>query len=351
MLNFSPISIDFGSSSIKIAEISGKENQKKAKSLSIEPLPEGLIQNGTIEDAEKVQEILESSLKKNKILKLRRRTTISLASSILMYRRIVVPRGDEENLWQTAFYEAEQNFDYDINDMYVDYVNLESQDTETMSIGIVGAPKESASVYLDIIKKVGLRVGVVEVDSFALINMFKYNYDCPSGLALLVNIGAGSSQLIFVGDGEFLYTRNIPIGGNYYTSKISSDLDLSYEEAELLKINISNGTSEVSENILNITNELNEQLASEIRTTIDYFFQNENTNNSYEAVENYFLSGGGASAYGLEDSLKSSTTKNVEILDPFKNITLSGKTKNLEISQKNCFSIVSGLGLRQLEFK
>ena len=79
--------------------------------------------------------------------------------------------------------------------------------------------------------------------------------------------------------------------------------------------------------------------------------EKENTNNSYEAVENYFLSGGGASAYGLEDSLKSSTTKNVEVLDPFKNMTLSGKTKNLEISQKNCFSIVSGLGLRQLEFK
>ena len=98
-----------------------------------------------------------------------------------MYRRIVIPRSEEENLWQTAFYEAEQNFDLNINDMYVDYVDLESQDNETMSVGIVGASKESAGVYLDIVKKVGLRVGVVEVDSFALINMFKYNYECPSG--------------------------------------------------------------------------------------------------------------------------------------------------------------------------
>ena len=69
------------------------------------------------------------------------------------------------------------------------------------------------------------------------------------------------------------------------------------------------------------------------------------------AVENYFLGGGGSLVYGLEESLKSSTSKSVEVLDPFKNMSLSNKITDLQISQKSCFSIVSGLGLRLLEIK
>jgi cell division protein FtsA len=56
--------------------------------------------------------------------------------------------------------------------------------------------------------------------------------------AILVDVGGGTSDIAVVNDGGVEGTKMFGIGGRSFTRTIASDLDLSYKEAEKLKVNI-----------------------------------------------------------------------------------------------------------------
>lgn len=56
--------------------------------------------------------------------------------------------------------------------------------------------------------------------------------------AILADIGGGTTDIAVVNDGGVEGTRTFGIGGRSFTRTIAADLDLSYEDAEKLKLNI-----------------------------------------------------------------------------------------------------------------
>lgn len=58
--------------------------------------------------------------------------------------------------------------------------------------------------------------------------------------AILADIGGGSTDIAVVNDGGVEGTRMFGIGGRSFTQTIAGDLDLSYQDAEKLKVNITN---------------------------------------------------------------------------------------------------------------
>lgn len=62
--------------------------------------------------------------------------------------------------------------------------------------------------------------------------------------AILADVGGGTTDIAVVNDGGVEGTKMFGIGGRSFTRTIASELDLSYEEAEKLKINIDNETTD-----------------------------------------------------------------------------------------------------------
>jgi len=63
--------------------------------------------------------------------------------------------------------------------------------------------------------------------------------DANSNLtAILVDIGGGSTDIAVVDDGGVEGTKMFGIGGRSFTKTIASELEISYDEAEKLKVNI-----------------------------------------------------------------------------------------------------------------
>lgn len=56
--------------------------------------------------------------------------------------------------------------------------------------------------------------------------------------AILADIGGGTTDIAVVNDGGVEGTRMFGIGGRSYTRTIAADMDLSYEDAEKLKVNV-----------------------------------------------------------------------------------------------------------------
>ncbi|UTX51558.1 pilus assembly protein PilM [Candidatus Saccharibacteria bacterium TM7i] len=58
--------------------------------------------------------------------------------------------------------------------------------------------------------------------------------------AILADVGGGSTDIAVVNDGGVEGTRMFGIGGRSFTQTIAGDMDLSYQDAEKLKVNIDN---------------------------------------------------------------------------------------------------------------
>ena len=118
--------------------------------------------------------------------------------------------------------------------------------------------------------------------------------------AILADIGGGTTDIAVVNDGGVEGTRMFGIGGRSFTRTIATDMDLSYEDAEKLKVNVDDAN-------------LKESVATHVKTAIDKTLEVwlggvELALSEFDSVDHLphriLLCGGGSSLNKLVDALK-----------------------------------------------
>jgi len=69
----------------------------------------------------------------------------------------------------------------------------------------------------------------------ALYNLVRYGQDDSSGCTLVVDIGARSTNLVFV-ENRKAFSRSIPVAGHTITQELMKEFSLAFKEAEELKL-------------------------------------------------------------------------------------------------------------------
>lgn len=118
--------------------------------------------------------------------------------------------------------------------------------------------------------------------------------------AILADIGGGTTDIAVVNDGGVEGTRMFGIGGRSFTKTIASELDISYEEAEKLKLNIDSE---------DIKPAVAEKLNAAVDKTLDVWISGvELALNEFDAADHLpnriLLCGGGSSLMKLVNILK-----------------------------------------------
>ncbi|MCB9228791.1 MAG: type IV pilus assembly protein PilM [Deltaproteobacteria bacterium] len=345
--NSSLLAIDIGSSAIKVVEMSGK-TEKKLINLGMELIPEGAIVNGSIQDAAIVTKSLRRLLRRLKIRVSGRKTAISLGGSSVIIKKINYPNKDEIELADMIEAEAEQHFQHDLNELYFTWNLLDSSEhAEERSVIMVAVKKNLLDQYISVIKNAGLKIAVIDCDVFSIFNMFEYNFGAVDGLIAIANIGASSTQVTLSGNGQYLYTRDISIGGNTWSKSIASSLNTTLHNAESMKI--AAGEGDISSAVLHQDSmkKITDQLANEIQVTIDYFFQSNDAPAGLSKVQAVFLTGGGARTPGLDATIASTLNIPVTIVNPFHKVKIPKKLPMDHIlSQGHIYSVAVGLSMR-----
>ena len=87
-----------------------------------------------------------------------------------------------------------------------------------VGIGCIGSGFIMADCHLVAYRKAGLNPVVVDVDAFAVQNMFAINYDVPEReTVVLINAGASVVNINILSNGITVFTRDVTIGGNQFT--------------------------------------------------------------------------------------------------------------------------------------
>jgi type IV pilus assembly protein PilM len=344
------IAIDVGSSSVKVVEISGK-GDRKLRAIGLELLPEGSVLDGVIQNQSVVESVVKGLIKKLKISTTGRRAAISLGGSSLLIKKVgFPPMSDAAELHEQIFYQAEQHFQHDLDELYFDYSEISKVPDQTGNIPIllVGAKRDVVEQYLAMVRSVGMKIGVIDCEAFSVANMFEYNYGIVDSLIAMVNIGASAIQVSLLTRGEYLYTRDISLGGNDYSGRIMGILGVDRANAESLKVAASMGEDSIPAALTDVINEVNQQIVNELQTTINYFLQSGEAPSEFNKVSHVFLCGGGSRTLGLDAAVAAALQIPVQITNPFHRIEVDPKRFQMDyiLSQGHLYGVAVGLALR-----
>jgi type IV pilus assembly protein PilM len=196
--------------------------------------------------------------------------------------------------------------------------------TGQMDVLLVAAKKDMINDYTTVVSEAGLAPVVVDVDAFAVQNMFSTNYEVPEKeTVVLINAGASVVNINIISNGITVFTRDVTIGGNQFTEEIQKQLNVSYEEAEALKIGGVRGDADavVPQEVERVLASVAEQVAGEIQRSLD-FYAGTAADANFTKV---YLSGGTARIPALFKTIESRTGVPVEILNPFRKIDVDNR--------------------------
>ena len=101
-------------------------------------------------------------------------------------------------------------------------------------------PRYQVDSIHKIAKQIKLNLQKIIVEPYALANNLHGITDDQHG-AIIIDIGAGTTDVIITRDNQFLGMKMFAIGGRVFTKRLMNNLDLSYEEAEEMKSKYSKG--------------------------------------------------------------------------------------------------------------
>jgi type IV pilus assembly protein PilM len=259
----------------------------------------------------------------------------------VIVKKITLPAMSPEELSESIRWEAEQYVPFDINDVNLDYVVLESGAGDTMDVLLVAVKKDKIGDYTSVISQAGRNPVLVDVDSFALQNAYEANYPVePGSVVALVNVGASVTNVNVLSGGNTVFWRDISFGGNQYTDAIQKQLSLSFDQAESLKKGERAGDHSVQE-ILPILRSVTDDLAQELQKTFDFF----QATTSTSKIDHLLLAGGSSRVVNFDTQLKDRFGMPVEVMNPFRQIDITGTAVSTEWLSENAPSLAVAVGL------
>jgi len=338
------VGLDIGSSSIKAIELRKVKGSIEVAHVGFEPLASDIVVDSMIVDSGSVSNAISKLFTESEMKT--RAVATSVSGHSVIVKRISVPTMSDSELADHIQTEAVQHIPFDIADVNIDYQIL-SDDTSgpQMEVLLVAVKKDKILNYTNVLSLAGKAPAVVDIDAFALQNCYEYNYDpAPGSTVALLNLGASVMNIDIVKGTTPLFTRDVSVGGNQYTDSLQKELDLTFEDAESLKLGNKVGT--VSEEAkVPILQQVTEIIVLEIQKTFDFF----RATAPGEHIEKIFLAGGSSKVPGLMEALRQEFSLPVEVLNPFQRITAAETTAGLVEQNPGQLAVAVGLALRSFE--
>ena len=317
------VGLDIGSSAVKAVELKSAGRGYRVTACGSEPLPPDSIVDGAIIDGAAVADAIRRLFESRSIRT--RDVAASLSGNAVIVKKITLPAMTGAELADSIYWEAEQYIPFDIQDVNLDYQVVEPAEkgsaNGSIDVLLVAAKKEKIADYSGVIAQAGRSAVVVDVDAFALQNAYEANYGVdPGAVVVLLNAGAGATNINILSGDQSVFTRDVSIGGNAYTEALQRELNLPYADADQLKRGsaVDGVTFDDARPVLRA---VTENVMLEIQKTFDFF----KATAASDRIDRIVVSGGASRAEGFTEMLAERFEAPVEPFDPFRRITFDAK--------------------------
>ena len=266
---------------------------------------------------------------------------------------INLPPVDSAKAAQIIQYEAQQNIPFPLNEVVWDYQKIGTAADGSVEVLLVAIKSDLVESLFRSTSDSGRNLQVVDVSVAALSNAYRYTYGQSDECAMLLDIGAKTSNVLFFEKGRF-FCRSLNVGANAITQEFGAEAKMPFAQAEQFKINEGfvslGGAYEEPDNpkqaqVSKIARNVLTRLHIQINQTIQ-FYQKQSAGSAPSKI---YLCGGGVTLPYTAEFFTEKFGVQVEYFNPLKNVEIAPEV-NLEELQKvgHCMGELVGLALRNL---
>jgi type IV pilus assembly protein PilM len=343
------IGADLSSSSIKMVELTeAGRGQYRVERYAIEPLPKDSVVEGNINNLDAVSDALKRCHKRlgTSIKNL----ALALPNAAVISKRIYVPAGQtDEELEVQVETEANQYIPFSLDEVNLDFQVLgpAPNNAEDVEVLIAASRKEKIEDRVAAAEAAGLKATVMDVDLYAAQAAFELMIadeaeESKDQNIAVVDVGATTMTVNVLRNGQSIYLREQPFGGNELSQEIQNKFGLSSDEAEVAKRDGGLPPEYESE----ILQPFVDKMGLEIARALHFFF----SSTPYNQVSQIVLAGGCAAIPGADEAVTRRTQVPTAIANPFVNMDVSSKVKVKSLTQDApSLMVACGLALRRFD--
>lgn len=343
--------LDISDLSLKILKLKKRGDSLILASFGETKITPGTIEGGEIKNEEALAKIIKEAVSKVKGERIKTKYVVcSLPEEKAFLQIIQMPSMKEEEIKQAVYFEAENYIPLPIEEVYLDFqiVKPVINHLDHSDVLITAMPKKVIDSYVVSLKKAGLILKVLEIESQAVARSLIKNAISPSPL-FLIDLGATRTSFIIFSGYSLRFTSSIPISSQKFTEAIAKHLEIDLSEAEKLKIKYGlEGKDKEGKEVSDILSFHSRDLIKQIKTCLFYYhthIHHEHLPLDGKEVEKIFLCGGGANLKGLANFLSLELKIPVDLGNPWVNILPEPLKEVPELSYEKSLAYAAALGL------
>tara|TARA_Y100000310_G_scaffold208118_1_gene208638 strand:+ start:3074 stop:4168 length:1095 start_codon:yes stop_codon:yes gene_type:complete len=317
ILQNNAVGLDLSNHVIKFIFLEKKKGFYEIKKYGKEVLPKGVIEKGKIKDRKTLIATLRTLNEKHGL----DRINLSFPEDKTYLFNLLIPYVSPKELRGSVELQLEEHIPLPLGDIIFDFdIVSYNKETDQLRLNISAMPRTIVSAYTELFIEAGITPISIEAEATSIARSVVPKGD--HGTALSVDFGQDRTTIAVVENHHIPFAATLEFGGIDITKAIMKDYNVTYEDAEKLKIekgvihNTKNSNDIFATAISSLAVLKDEIQKYQVYWNTKMKKDSEKKNN----IERIILSGGGATLRGFTDYLSNYINIPFEIANPWINV-------------------------------
>ncbi|MBE0476016.1 MAG: type IV pilus assembly protein PilM [Coriobacteriia bacterium] len=333
-----PVGLDIGSDHVRAAQLRSQGSALVLSGYGSVDVPMGAVVEGEIVDTEGVAAAIRHLWRE--VEATGKDVCVGVSNQKVVVRLIDLPYMDPAELQGAIQYQAQDYIPIPIEEAILDFHiigdYMTPADEHMMEVLLVAAQQDMIGAAVAAVEGAGLRLRRIDVTSFAIVralmgavpNVLPDEAETAEATAI-IHISSGLTNIAVVERGVPRFTRVSSLAGNHFTQGIANVLNLTFDEAEDLKIRVGlpdiDGRPSVAHGLdpsvvqvaqESLEREVNKFIA-EVRRSLDYYLTQAT---QIRSIKRIYMTGSGSQLSNMHLYLSRGLQAEVALLDPLARI-------------------------------
>lgn len=362
-----PVGLDIGTDHVRAALVKPSGAGFTLAGYGSVSMPFGAVVEGEIVDPEAVGSAIKELWRRAGIRA--KDVAIGVSNQKVVVRLIDLPFMEKDELAGAIQYQAQDYIPIPVEEAILSYERIGDYmtpaDEHMMEVLLVAAQRDMIGSAVRAVESAGLKLAQIDVTAFALVrallgsvsSVLPDEMDEQGAATALIHITSGLTNIAVVERGVPRFTRVSALGGNQFTQAIANVLNLTFDEAEDLKIKVGLPSLEgvvpvggVDPEMARVAQEALEREANkfiaEVRRSLDYYLTQAT---QVRTIKRILLTGSGAQLRNLTNYLEKGLQTQVTLGDPLTRIQASGAVEQAVLADRMGCAAAIGLAMGGVE--
>lgn len=358
-----PIGLDIGTDHIRAAQLKPSGAGFVLTGYGMVNMPMGAVVEGEIVDIDAVSAAIKELMHRSNLHG--KDVAIGVSNQKVVVRLIDLPFMERAELEGAIQYQAQDYIPIPVEEAIIDFQiigdYMTPADEHMMEVLLVAAQSDMIGNAVAAVENAGLRLSRIDVTGFAIVRAllgtgqtFLPDVDEVAGEAIaIIHISSGITNIAVVEKGIPRFTRVSSIAGNQFTQAIANVLNLTFDEAEALKIRAGlpdiDGTQQpagsedqavqVARDALE--REVNKFIA-EVRRSLDYYLTQAT---QIRTIRKIFMTGSGAQLAHMASYLEKGLQAQVVLADALSQVEVAPAIQQVVMADRMGSTPAVGLAM------